>query len=67
MDSDSKKCPFCGELIRFEAIKCRYCGEFLNNTPIDSDLKTFENPMYDSKIDSNVLLTACTIFGSRLH
>jgi hypothetical protein len=28
-DTDGKKCPFCGEMIKAEAVKCRFCGEFL--------------------------------------
>lgn len=33
MENDEKKCPFCAEAIKAEAIKCKHCGSMLSANP----------------------------------
>ena len=30
--SDTKRCPYCDEEIRINAVKCKHCGSMLGDT-----------------------------------
>ena len=36
MNNDTQVCPFCGEIIKADALKCRYCREWLNSATAEA-------------------------------
>jgi phage shock protein PspC (stress-responsive transcriptional regulator) len=47
-EAGTKKCPYCAEEIRAEAIKCRYCGSLIGDSPV---AQAITKPWYRSRHD----------------
>lgn len=44
-NTDTKKCMYCAELIKKEAVKCRYCGSWLEQGQATRWRRSRENKM----------------------
>jgi uncharacterized membrane protein YdbT with pleckstrin-like domain len=62
-DPQDKPCPFCGEMIKTEAIKCRFCGEFLNDATgaIPSQAASKDAVVFFSGHVSSIVLVGPTL------
>ena len=48
--SDSKRCPFCAETIRAEALKCRFCGSIVESRALGGLTRPWLRPRDGRKI-----------------
>ena len=62
---DMKKCPYCSELIKKEAIKCRYCGSMLSKKELNLDF--LSTPGYWHRVNAGKKVAGvCTGIAKQL-
>ncbi|NTW89029.1 MAG: hypothetical protein HGB26_07915 [Desulfobulbaceae bacterium] len=57
---DTKKCPFCAEMIKLEAIKCRFCGVMLDPDDVARQILERDN---ENNVKNRVLCSDGNCIG----